>query len=71
MQAVLFLVYTIWAIYSGYMVLSGRSEWLDRRAPLNMMVKFMISVLVGYLIAAFYLAYFLLKFLFLVFIIRK
>ena len=61
METVLILAYTAWAIYSGYKVLSGRSEWLDRRAPLNMIVKIALSVVVGYVIAAFYLIYLILK----------
>ncbi len=63
METVLILAYTAWAIYSGYKVVSGRSEWLDRRAPLNMVVKIALSVVVGYVIAAFYLIYLILKFL--------
>lgn len=63
METVLILAYTAWAIYSGYKVLSGRSEWLDRRAPLNMIVKIALSVVVGYVIAAFYLIYLIIKFL--------
>lgn len=63
METVLILAYTAWAIYSGYKVLSGRSEWLDRRAPLNMIVKIVLSIAVGYVIAAFYLIYLILKFL--------
>lgn len=63
METVLILAYTAWAIYSGFKVLSGRSEWLDRRAPLNMIVKIALSVVVGYVIAAFYLIYLILKFL--------
>ena len=63
METVLILAYTAWAIYSGFKVLSGRSEWLDRRAPLNMIVKIILSVVVGYVIAAFYLIYLILKFL--------
>lgn len=63
METVLILAYTAWAIYSGYKVLSGRSEWLDRRAPLNIIVKIVLSVVVGYVIAAFYLIYLILKFL--------
>ena len=58
---VLILAYTVWAIYSGYIILTGRSEWLDRRAPLNMLVKAFLSVIVGYFIAAFYLIYLILK----------
>ena len=63
METVLILAYTVWAIYSGYKVLSGRSQWLDRRAPLNIIVKIVLSVVVGYVIAAFYLIYLILKFL--------
>lgn len=63
METVLILAYTAWAIYSGYKVMSGRSEWLDRRAPLNIIVKIALSVVVGYVIAAFYLIYLILKFL--------
>lgn len=60
---VVILAYTAWAIYSGYKLLSGRSEWLDRRAPLNMIVKIVLSVIVGYFVAAFYLIYLILKML--------
>lgn len=60
---VVILAYTVWAIYSGYKLLSGRSEWLDRRAPLNMIVKIVLSVIVGYFVAAFYLIYLILKML--------
>ena len=63
MDKLLILAYTAWAIYSGYKVLSGRSEWLDRRAPLNIIVKIVLSVVAGYVIAAFYLIYLILKFL--------
>ena len=63
MGTVLVLAYTAWAIYSGFKVLSGRSEWLDRSAPLNMIVKIVLSILVGYVIGAFYLIYLILKFL--------
>ncbi len=63
MDTVLILAYTAWAIYSGYKVLSGRSEWLDRRAPLNIIVKIVLSIVAGYVIAAFYLIYLILKFL--------
>ncbi len=51
----LIVAYTIWAIYSGYKVMSGRSEWLDKRAPLNMIVKAVVCTIVGYVIGVFYL----------------
>ena len=52
---ILALAYTAWAIYSGYKFLSGRSEWLDQKAPLNMIVKIALSIVIGYVIGAFYL----------------
>lgn len=63
MEAIILIVYTAWAIYSGYKVVSGRNEWLDRKAPVNMVVKAVVSIVVGYIIAAFYLIYLILKFL--------
>jgi hypothetical protein len=57
------IIYTIWAVYSGYKVLSGRNEWLDRRAPASIAAKCALSLVVGYFIAAFYLIYLILKFL--------
>ena len=68
---IVFIFYTAWAIYSGYKFMSGRSEWLDRRAPLNIIVKIALSVVVGYVIAAFYLVYLIFKFLGAMFRMKK
>lgn len=59
--SMLVIIYTGWAIYSGYKFLTGRSEWLDRREPASIVVKGILSILVGYVIAAFYLIYLILK----------
>ena len=64
METVLILAYTVWAIYSGFKFLSGKSEWLDKTEPLNLIVKIVLSVIVGYVIAAFYLIYLIVKVLF-------
>ena len=53
----LVLAYAVWALYSGYRIMSGRSEWLDRKSPLNMVVKFVLSYFVGGLVGGFYLVY--------------
>ncbi len=63
MGTLLTIVYTCWAVYSGYMFLSGRSEWLDRRAPLNIAAKIVLSLVVGYVIGAFYFVYLVLRML--------
>ena len=57
----IFMIYMAWAVYSGYKVMSGRSEWLDKRAPVNMIVKFIVGTIVGFIIAAFYLLYLIFK----------
>ncbi len=41
----IFMIYMAWAVYSGYKVMSGRSEWLDKRAPVNMIVKFIVGII--------------------------
>lgn len=61
---ILIIAYSAWAIYSGFKVLTGRSAWLDTKAPVNMIVKILLSVVVGYAIGAFYLIYLILKLIF-------
>lgn len=61
MEFVLILIYEVWAIFSGYRVLSGRSEWLDRAAPFNAIIKFIICFIVGNFIGAFYLVILMVK----------
>ena len=63
MVAVLGIAYIAWAIYAGHKVLTGRSEWLDRKAPANVIVKFILSAFVGGFIGGFYLIYFIFKLL--------
>lgn len=54
-------IYTVWGIYSGFKFLSGRSRWLDTKKPLNVIVKCLLSLLLGYIIAGFYLIYLIIK----------
>lgn len=61
METILILAYTAWAIYSGYRVLTGRFEWLDRKAPLNVIVKIILSITTGYVIGAVYLMFLVFK----------
>lgn len=63
MWNIVIVLYTAWAFYSGFKFLSQRSEWLDRRKPLNVICKLALSVLVGYVIGGFYLIYLILKFM--------
>ena len=60
-EIVLIIIYEGLSIFSGYRILSGRSEWLDTPAPLNAIVKFVVCLLVGNLIAAFYVAILIFK----------
>lgn len=63
METAIILIYTVWAIYSGFKFLTGRSEWLDRKEPASIICKGLLSVIVGYFIAAFYLIYLVIKFI--------
>lgn len=58
---IIICIYTVWGIYSGFKFLSGRSKWLDTKRPLNVIVKCLLSLLLGYIIAAFYLIYLIIK----------
>ncbi len=62
--AIIVVIYSAWAIYSGWKVLTGRSAWLDTRAPVNVLVKILLSVALGYVIGVFYLIYLILKIIF-------
>ena len=62
-MGIVMILYVLWGWYAGYHFLTGRSEWLDRDAPLNKIVKMGASVAVGYVIGAFYLIYLVWKFL--------
>lgn len=61
---ILIIAYSAWAIYSGFKVLTGRSEWLDTKSPVNIIVKIVLSIVVGYIIGVFYLVYIILKIIF-------
>ena len=63
MSWILVIAYMGWAVYSGYLFLSGRSVWLDQRTPANMAVKIVLSFGVGIFIGIFYLIYMFLKWL--------
>lgn len=58
------IVYSIWAIYSGYKVVSGRSEYLDRKVFPNVIFKFVLSVIVGYVVGVIYFFLIILRLIF-------
>ena len=53
---VVFFGYMIWGIYCGYRFLSGRSKWLDEQRPINRVVKFILSLMLGTFLGAVYIA---------------
>ena len=61
MKILIILIYSCWALYSGFKVISGRIAWLDQKKPVNMIVKCILSLVIGYFIAAFYLIYLVFK----------
>ena len=64
MVAFLIIAYSLWAVFSGFRVLSGKVEWLDRMEPVNLIVKIVLSIALGYVIGGFYLVYLVLKLIF-------
>ena len=63
MEFVLILIYEVWAVYSGYRVMSGRIGWLEENGIINKIIKFGVCWFIGNLIAAFYLLYAIFKLL--------
>lgn len=59
--SILLILYSVWAVYSGYRFLSGRSMWLDDRRPINMICKWVLSLVVGYFIGVFFFIILILK----------
>lgn len=55
------LLYTAWAVFSGYKFLTGKNEWLDQRNPVAVITKVFLSVIIGYVIAIVYGAIWLIK----------
>ena len=57
------IIYLIFAVFSGYKFLTGKSEWLDRDGAVNKITKILLSLIVGFFIAGFYLFYLIFKFI--------
>ena len=47
MEALIIFAYLAWVFYLGYKVLTGRSEWLDRKSPINIICKLALSAAAG------------------------
>ena len=46
------IAYTAWAIYSGWKFMSGRVAYLEQPGVLNIVLKALCAILVGYVIVA-------------------
>ena len=44
---IVFIVYFVWAIYSGYKFVNGRFEFLEQKKPLNKILKIIAIILIG------------------------
>lgn len=60
-ELVVTVVYCLWALHVGQMILSYRSEWLDRPALLNRIVKYTLCFIIGGFLAGFYLFWLIFK----------
>ena len=61
MNFLIFIIYSGWAVYSGYKIINGRYEWLERPEPINRVCKGLVILGVGYVIGAFYFCWLLIK----------
>ncbi len=66
-DSIIVLIYIVCAIYSGNKIVSGRVEWLDRKQPANMIVKGVLILLIGSVVAAFFVIFTIFKFVFAMF----
>ena len=57
----IFIIYTVWAIYSGYKVINKRYEWLERPETPNRICKVLAVIGIGYAIGAFYLMWLVIR----------
>ena len=53
--------YAIWAYYSGWKLLTGRWEFLDRKAVPNFLLKAFLSIMVGSFYGAIYAVLLIIK----------
>lgn len=66
-DSIIVLIYIVCAIYSGNKIVSGRVEWLDRKQPANMIVKGVLILLIGSVVAAFFVIFMIFRFVFAMF----
>ncbi len=66
-DSIIVLIYIVCAIYSGNKIVSGRVEWLDRKQPANMIVKGVLILLIGSVVAAFFMIFMIFRFVFAMF----
>lgn len=57
----IFVIYSAWAVYSGYKMVNGRYAWLEQPATANRVCKVLAILGAGYLIGAFYLVYWVIR----------
>lgn len=55
MGALIFLVYSAWAVYSGYKMVNGRYAWLEQEGIVNVICKWLAIIGMGYILGVFYL----------------
>lgn len=58
---VFFVLYTIWALISGYKMVNGRYAWLERKEPANRICKGLVILAAGYAIGGFYLMWMVIR----------
>ena len=57
------LIYFVVACFLGWKFMTNRIQFLEEKKPLNLILKFIVSMFVGQFIAVFYLIHQLFKFM--------
>lgn len=61
---IIFIIYALWAYYSGWKWISGRFAFLEKEGVQYKILKAILGFCVGCVIGAFYLLYMVLKLVF-------
>lgn len=57
----IFILYSAWALFSGYKVINGRFNWLEQKEPANRVCKALAVLGAGYVVGAFYIVWLVIK----------
>lgn len=57
----IFIVYSAWAVFSGYRIINGRFDWLEQKETKNKVCKVLAVLGTGYVVGVLYIGYLVIK----------